>query len=128
MSSQNNFKDTPPIEHQDSLPSTSIGRGHPEYHFVQSVLELQKTMVETKIAVESINISIGTLKDDVKSVKTKVEDLVSWRNKILGGALTLGFLLTLGFSVVKLLDGVSINFGDKHKSPTEVLLPTAPAK
>jgi uncharacterized membrane protein len=84
--------------------------------------------VETKVAVESINISIGTLKDDVKSIKTKVEDLVSWRNKILGGALTLGFLLTFGFGVAKLLDGVPINFGVKNVSPAEVLLPTAPPK
>jgi hypothetical protein len=128
MSSQNNLKDIPPIEHQDSLPPTNIGRGHPEYHFVQSILELQKTIVETKVAVESINISIGTLKDDVKSIKTKVEDLVSWRNKILGGALTLGFLLTFGFGVAKLLDGVPINFGVKNVSPAEVLLPTAPPK
>ena len=69
---------------------TSIGYGHPEYHFVQSISEMQKSLGE-------INSSIKTLDKSIESTKSKVDDLVKWKNMILGGAIVAGVLIS-GFA------------------------------
>lgn len=101
-------------EEQDKVPTQPqaepprIGIGHPEYHFVQAVMELQKTMAETKAAV-------NVMAADVRSVKTKVEDLVNWKNRIIGGAVVIGFILTIIFGASKLLSGISITFAGQDQ-------------
>lgn len=82
----------------------SIGYGHPEFHFVQSVMELQKSMIE-------LTASVNATKSTVDGLKSKVDDLVKWKTMIIGGAITLGFLLGLGLAIAKSLDNVSIAFG-----------------
>lgn len=76
-------------------PPPSIGMGHPEYHFVTGLLEIQKQLGET-------NSAISALTKTVDSTKAKVDDLVAWKNRILGGAFALGAVCALlGFFVSK---------------------------
>lgn len=75
----------------------SIGYGHPEYQFVQSIMEMQKSLGE-------INASILALTKTVDSTKSKVDELVTWKNMVFGGAITLGFLITIVIAVIKLFD------------------------
>ena len=88
-----------------SIPQTtprSIGYGHPEYQFVQSIMEMQKSLGE-------INASILALTKTVDSTKSKVDELVTWKNMVFGGAITLGFLITIVIAVIKLFDHNPIN-------------------
>ena len=81
-----------------SIPQTtprSIGYGHPEFQFVQSIMEMQKSLGE-------INASIQALNKTVDSTKSKVDDLVNWKNMILGGAITIGFFIGLAIAMFKI--------------------------
>lgn len=80
---------------QESTPPR-LGYGHPEYNFIQSIMEMQKSLGE-------INASIQALRAVVDSTKSKVDELVKWKHMIIGGAITIGFLASLALSVVKLL-------------------------
>lgn len=80
---------------QESTPR-HIGYGHPEYAFVQAIMELQRSLGE-------INASLQSLRVTTESTKAKVDDLVKWKHMILGGAVTLGFLMGLVIAVVKWL-------------------------
>jgi hypothetical protein len=80
---------------QESTPRR-VGYGHPEYNFIQSIMEMQKSLGE-------INASIQALRVSVDSTKTKVDDLVKWKHMILGGAVTIGFLAGLALAVFKML-------------------------
>ena len=81
---------------------TGIGYGHPEYQFVQSIMEMQKSLGE-------INASILGLGKSIDSTKAKVDDLVNWKNRILGGAIVLGVVISvLVFAVTKAWDYISI--------------------
>ena len=85
---------------------TAIGYGHPEYQFVQAIMEMQKSFGELKASIENV-------KSSTDSIKTKVDDLVGWKNKILGGAFVLGVLATaIGVVIGKFSDYVTI------RSPT----------
>lgn len=94
-----------------TVPQTTpqgVGYGHPEYHFVQAVMELQKSIGKVEASVEA-------LKTSVDSTKSKVEDLVGWKNMIIGGAAVLGATIAiLGFIIGKAWDYVTI------KSPATV--------
>jgi hypothetical protein len=81
-----------------------IGYGHPEYQFMQTALELQKSIIELTATVNGMKITVD-------SVKTKVDDLVNWKSLIVGGAITLGFLIGLGFTIMKTMDNVTVSFG-----------------
>lgn len=83
---QNTMVDEAPASVPQTIPP-SIGYGHPEYHFVQSISEMQKSLGE-------INASIKALEKSVESTKSKVEDLVKWKNMILGGAIVAGVLIS----------------------------------
>lgn len=81
---------------------TGIGYGHPEYQFVQSIMEMQKSLGE-------INASIASLGKSVESTKTKVDDLVKWKNMILGGVLVAGVLISgFSFLIAKVSDYIMI--------------------
>ncbi len=58
-------------------------------------MEMQKSLGE-------INASIQALNKTVDSTKSKVDNLVNWKNMIMGGAITLGFLLGLGITLFKI--------------------------
>ena len=99
---------------------TAIGYGHPEYQFVQAIMEMQKSIGELKASIDNV-------KNSNDSIKTKVDDLVGWKNKILGGAFVLGVLATaIGVVIGKFSDYVTI------KSPTPQVqvqpIPDPPAK
>ncbi len=88
-----------------SIPQTtprSIGYGHPEFQFVQSIMEMQKSLGE-------INASIQALNKTVDSTKTKVDDLVNWKNMIFGGAITIGFLIGFSVTIFKIFEHAPIN-------------------
>jgi len=98
-----------------SIPQTpprSIGYGHPEFQFIQSIMEMQKSLGE-------INASIQALSKTVESTKSKVDDLVNWKNMIFGGAITIGFLIGLTVSLLKIFEHAPINI----PSATQVIQP-----
>jgi hypothetical protein len=100
-----------------SVPQTtprSIGYGHPEFQFVQSVMEMQKSLGE-------INASIQSLSKTIDSTKSKVDDLVNWKNMIFGGAITIGFLLGLAVTMVKLFEHVPVSLS----YPTQAIQPSS---
>lgn len=89
-----------------SIPQTTpkgIGYGHPEYQFVQSIMEMQKSLGE-------INASIQALNKSVDSSKSKIDDLVKWKNMIVGGALAIGFIIgLLSLISTKVLNHITFN-------------------
>lgn len=76
----------PDDESVAQLPQTSplgVGAGQPGHDFtLQAVMELQKSVGE-------INANLQAMKSSLDGVKNKVDDLVGWKNKILGGAAVL---------------------------------------
>lgn len=98
-----------PAQPQDDAPASvpqtpppAIGYGHPEYHFVQGMMEVQKSLGEIKA-------SIDNLKGTVDGVKTKVEDLVNWKHRIIGGVAVLSVIFTLtGIFIGKFWDYFTI--------------------
>jgi hypothetical protein len=78
-------------EQPQVTPGFSVG--HPDHSFtLQAIMELQKTVGE-------MNANLVGMKSSVDSVKGKVDDLVAWKNKILGAAMAVG----AGVSIVTLL-------------------------
>ncbi|MEQ1738763.1 MAG: hypothetical protein ABL884_02565 [Methyloglobulus sp.] len=109
-----------------SIPQTpppSIGYGHPEFHFVQSIMEMQKSLGE-------INASISSLSKSVESIKSKVDDLVKWKNMILGGAIATGAILSIIFFILtKASEYITINIpsAQNHQElPTIASPPSEP--
>lgn len=65
-------------------------------------MEMQKSLGE-------INASITDLRKSVDGTKAKVDDLVAWKNKILGGVIAVGALVSvLAFVIGKFSDYVTI--------------------
>ena len=88
-----------------------IGMGHPEFHFVTGLMDVQKQLGEIKASIE-------TLTKTVDSTKSKVDDLVGWKNRILGGAVAIGAVCALlGFGVTKLSSYVTFKVPDAVASP-----------
>lgn len=120
---QNPKADNTPAAIPQTTP-TSIGYGHPEYHFVQSISEMQKSLGE-------INSSIKALEKSVESTKSKVEDLVKWKNMILGGAIVAGVLISVFvFLLSKVSDYVTLKApaGQNIQTPntTQLVQPKLP--
>ena len=123
-------REATPDEVPASVPQTtpaSVGYGHPEYHFVQSIMEMQKTLGE-------INASILSLRQSVDSTKSKVDDLVGWKNKILGGAAVFGAICALlGFMFTKFSDYITISppskapVASQTQAPLQQSLPVVPS-
>jgi hypothetical protein len=70
------------------------GIGHPEYNFVQGLMEVQKSLA-------TMNANLEHLTKTVDSTKSKVEDLVKWKSALIGGAITIGAMLSMLVYVVK---------------------------
>jgi hypothetical protein len=96
--SRENLKlpDEVPASIAQTTPRT-IGYGHPEYNFVSAIMEMQKSLGE-------INASIQALNKTTESTKSKVDDLVNWKNMILGGAITVGFLIGSAIGLFKIFE------------------------
>lgn len=91
---------------QESTPqvpqSTPYGAGFaPGSHdfTLQAVMELQKSVGE-------LNANMQAMKSALDGVKTKVDDLVGWKNRILGGAAA----LTLVVAVLSFLFGKASDY------------------
>lgn len=52
-------------ESAPQTPPPRIGLGHPEYHFVQSVMELQKSVTKLETTLEHVNRSVDETKGKV---------------------------------------------------------------
>jgi hypothetical protein len=87
VGSMNNLRDEAPAAVPQTTPDR-IGYGHPEYQFVTSIMEMQKSLGE-------INRSISDLTKSVDSTKSKVDDLIAWKNRVLGGAIAFGAACSL---------------------------------
>lgn len=97
-------------------PPSALGHGHPEYHFVAGLMDVQKQLGEIKAEIQSL----GRTVEDTRS---KVEDLVAWKNRILGGAVGFGAVCAfLGFALTKLSNYITI----KSPAPAVVTQPADP--
>jgi hypothetical protein len=88
--------------------------GQPGHDFtLQVVVELQKTLGET-------NAHLKNLQGAVDGLKAKVDDLVGWKNKILGGVAALGAVIAvLGFLAGKASDYVTITAPAPAPAPAQ---------
>ena len=71
----NNQQDQSPVEQPQTTPITDIGRGHPEYHFVVAIMEMQKSLGE-------ISGSIHALTRTVENNQVKVDNLTELKPAI----------------------------------------------
>lgn len=85
-----------------STPNWMPGGYHAHDFTLQAVIELQKSVGE-------MNANVQALKGSVDGLKPKVDDLIKWKTLIIGGAVTLGVVVSvLAFVAVKLSDYVTI--------------------
>lgn len=76
---------------------------------------------DSKVAMARLEGKVDSLKESSDSTRKKVEDLVRWKTLILGGAVTIGV-------VVSVLVGLVTKFGDRFSmdSKPQVSAPVAP--
>lgn len=95
---------------------SAMGFAHESSFTLTMLMELQKSVTE-------INTNLQNLKSSVDSTKSKVDDLVGWKNKIIGGAIAIGAVCTIiGFALSKVSDYISI------KAPAATQTVTSPSK
>lgn len=82
MNNPNFLDDGPPATPPQTPPPTDIGQGHPQYYFTQGLLELQKSFVKTETSI----ISLSTKVEDLGN---KIDVLMDWKAKIVGGTFVL---------------------------------------
>jgi len=94
-------------EPEPSLPQLapsfpSMGGSDYNVFIWQQLSDIQKSVAE-------MNSNLQHLKSSVDSTKGKVDDLISWKHKIIGGAIVLGIVGTLlGFAISKAGDYITI--------------------
>jgi hypothetical protein len=88
-------RSAPPTQYQAEQPAPSehYRRIVESQHITQTLMEIQGTLAR-------LDERSGAMKSSLDGLKGKVEDLVSWKSKILGGAITLGAVLALLASLV----------------------------
>lgn len=116
-------QETPPTGLPQTTPDHGVGYGHPEYHFVEAVMQLQTTLhqmnADHKVSTAKLESKIDHLTGAVDSTKTKVDDLVRWKTLILGGAAVLGFVMAGVFSLyIKFGDRISVAPAPMQGTPT----------
>ena len=99
-----------PADIPQTVPK-GIGYGHPEFQFIQSIMEMQKSLGE-------INASIQALNKTVDSTKSKVDDLVKWKHMIVGGAIVIGVILGATVTIgTKIFDNISFTTAKPQATP-----------
>lgn len=90
---------------ENSVPqqpqTTPYGLGFPGHDFtLQTIVQLQGTLGELKAEIRGLTVAVD-------GVKSRVDDLVKWKQAILGGAVALGAVIALvGFLVTRYGDRV----------------------
>lgn len=76
-----------------------------------------------------INASISSLGKSVESIKSKVDDLVKWKNMILGGAIATGAILSIIFFILtKASEYITINMpSTQNHQEMPASVPSQPA-
>ena len=111
--------DAPPSEPPQTPPPSDIGRGHPEYHFSQCLLELQRSFVKTETSNATITAKLDSLSDKFDSLDQKVSDLVTWKTKLITAAITLSAVVMIIWALIQFGSNyITINF--KSDSQTNV--------
>lgn len=103
--------ESPPTGVPQVVPHPGVGMGHPEFHFVQGLMEVQKALVEISTNLSHVTKSVDAMKlkvdelaplpKTVDGIKSKVDDLMQWKTLIIGGAITLGAVLGVGTVALK---------------------------
>lgn len=95
-------EDTSPQPPQ-STPVQPVQHGYQDHSFtLQAIMELQKSVGE-------MNANLQAMKGTIDGVKSKVDDLVSWKHMIIGGAAVFGVVATvIVFVVTKASDYITI--------------------
>lgn len=75
---------SPPVQNQVASPALVPG---PDGYFITVLMQVQKHLGE-------IDASLQALTKTVDSTKSQVNELMAWKNRIVGGALVLGVLST----------------------------------
>lgn len=65
-----------------SLPPAFSNHGQGHDFTLQAIMELQKSVAE-------MNTTMRAMKESLDGVKSKVDDLIGWKHKIIGGAAVL---------------------------------------
>lgn len=116
----------PPI----TEPHQHIGRGHPEYHFVQYVMELHSTIhkmdSDHKVMAAKLESKLDAIKEATDSTKKKVDELVRWKTLIIGGSIALGAVLS-GMVTLYIKMGDRITIAPVHTQSAAPAAPAAPA-
>lgn len=104
---------SPPQVAPPAIPSFS----HDHSFTLQAIMELQKSVGE-------MNANLQNIKASVDGTKSKVDDLVGWKNKILGGAAVFGAVIAaLAFILGKASDYVTF----KQPVATQATVSAPPA-
>lgn len=112
--------ETPASSPQIAPPS--IGTGHPNFFPMQTVLEITSSLGEIKA-------NMVHLTKSVDSLKTKVDDLVNWKSRILGGLIVVGFLFGFGTLLfTKFSSYITIKAPDVQATSSEPIPKIEPAK
>jgi hypothetical protein len=103
----------PPVDHYRRVLDYDVG--------VSMLMEMQSTLAR-------LDEKFNGLRSSVDSMKGKVEDLVGWKNKILGGAIILGAVCSItGFGIAKFSSYVTIRTPhETHKTAEPSPAPAAP--
>lgn len=112
MSSRDRTAPPTQFQAEQPAPSEHYRRIVESQHVTQTLMEIQGTLAR-------LDERTGAMKNSLDGLKGKVEDLVSWKSKILGGAITLGAILAvlaslITFAVTKLSGYVSFHEPTHH--------------
>ena len=99
-----------------------IRTGQPGHDFVlQAVMELQ-------LAVGKLDAKLDGVKTSIDSTKSKVDDLVGWKNKILGGvAVLVAIIAAMGFLAGKASEYLNFTLKPVVSVPAAAQPPSRPA-
>lgn len=113
-------QDATPASAPQTTP-TGIGYGHPEYHFVQHVMELQRSMTR-----------VETILDEVKKTSGETKDKVSRFEKVLYAAsAVLVIALAIGGWMLNTVKDFAMTYYKaslEQQKPTQVPTPVPPKK
>lgn len=108
-------RSAPPTQYQAEQPAPSEN-----YRRIVESQQITQTLMEIQGTLARLDERTGAMKGSLDGLKGKVEDLISWKSKILGGAITLGAVIAvlaslITFAVTKLSGYVSFHEPTHHE-------------